>query len=830
MVPRPLAYAPLIPFAAAVTAGIAFDHFLPASTLAALVFAGIALIGWVATIRRQELVGLACLWAAAGGLAAAYHHAWRNDFQADDVGAFAATEPALTRLRGTLSEEPSFRRHPKEEALRARPKADATIAVLRVVEVEAKGEWQRASGLARLSVDGPLDGFHVGDEVEVTGWLSRPHAPLNPGEMDFASHLLDDRIRAALRVRKSADTVVRLSAGTPWNVTRVLSSLRGWSQHGIDSALPHDESGIAAALLLGETTAMTADEWDRYVRTGVIHVLAISGQHLVVLGAFLWLALRVVGVRRRPSAVTVAVVLLAYALLTGGRPSAMRAAVMMGAACGGVLLRKPALPANTLALSWIVVLALNPTDLFNAGFQLSFLCVAVLVWGIPRWFSPRELTPLEQLIEESRSLPERFARGVLHAIGRAYLITAVLGVATAPLIMYWQNLISPAGFLIGPAAILLTSIALIAGFILMLTWPLGTMAAPAAWATGQSLALCEWVVRRADGMPGGCWYVGSVPAWWVVGFYIVGVVWLTISGTIPATRLHRRFAAGLVGWCILGLLAGTARPAADDLRVTFVAVEHGGCTVIETPDGRVLLYDAGATGGPDVTKRHIAPYLWSRGIRRIDEVFLSHADLDHFNGLPALLDRFPVGRVTFTPTFAEKPTAGVRKAVEVIEARGVVVRKAVAGDRFSAGNLEIDVLHPPPDGPPGVENVRSLVLLLRHAGHSILLTGDLEGAGLDLVLQGQAPAIDVLMTPHHGSGSGGERLAALAAWAKPRLVVACQGPTDAGKAEAIYRRTHTPYWATWPHGAITIRSHSSGLVAETFATGQRLVVRGGSVK
>ena len=72
-------------------------------------------------------------------------------------------------------------------------------------------------------------------------------------------------------------------------------------------------------------------------------------------------------------------------------------------------------------------------------------------------------------------------------------------------------------------------------------------------------------------------------------------------------------------------------------------VGHGGCTVLETPDGRTLLYDAGALAGPEVTRRQIAPFLWSRGIRRIDEVILSHADLDHFNGLPSLLDRFAIG-------------------------------------------------------------------------------------------------------------------------------------------------------------------------------------------
>jgi competence protein ComEC len=680
-----------------------------------------------------------------------------------------------------------------------------------------------------MTVEGSLSSLHVGDEVEVTGWLSRPPGPMNPGELDYASRLRDDRIRSELRLSHSPDGVVRTQPGS-WGLQRSLVAVRGWGQRGIDESLAPAEGNVASALLLGDNAAMTSDEWQRYVRTGVIHVLAISGQHLVILGAFLWFVLRLLGIRQRPAAIIVAGTLLAYALMTGGRPSAVRAAVMACAVCGAILLRAKALPANTFALSWLVVLIANPTDLFTAGFQLSFLCVALLVWGVPRWFPTRMLTAIEQLEEESRSGAERLLRGAIRGIGRAYLVTLVLGLGTAPLIAYWQNLISPAGVVIGPIAILLTTIALIAGLMLILLWPLGLVAVPCAWVVAQSLALCDWAVSLAERMPGGCWYVGSVPVWWVVGFYAIGAAWLLVGmpqrvRIVPDLRRPLLFPGVLAGWLVLGLLAGLLRTAPDELRVTFVAVEHGGCTVIETPDGRVLLYDAGTIAGPDVTRRHIAPFLWSRGIRRIDEVFLSHADLDHFNGLPSLLDRFAVGQVTCTRTFSDKSTPGVAATLDSLDRHGVPLRVARTGDRFSAGGVEIEVFHPPDDGPRGVENVRSLVLLVRHGGHAILLTGDLEGAGIDAVTGRPVPPIDVLMAPHHGSGAN--RAEDLADWARPRLVVASQGRTDAGKAEAVYRRKNIPYWATWPNGAITLRSHSTGLTAETFATGRREVVRAG---
>src|SRR5262249_12212791 len=123
---------------------------------------------------------------------------------------------------------------------------------------------------------------------------------------------------------------------------------------------------------------MTSDEWQKYVRTGVIHVLAISGQHLMVLGWFLWLALGALGVRQRPAIVLVAAVLLGYALLTGARPPALRAAVGACYLAGGVLLLRPIQPANLLGLAWLTVLLLDPGDVFDQGCQLSFASVAIL--------------------------------------------------------------------------------------------------------------------------------------------------------------------------------------------------------------------------------------------------------------------------------------------------------------------------------------------------------------------------------------------------------------------------------------------------------------------
>ena len=226
---------------------------------------------------------------------------------------------------------------------------------------------------------------------------------MNPGGFDYASFLRNQGITTTLTVLESSEvTLVR--RGWPTSFLGCLAVVRGWGQRMLQRDLGTQHE-VAAALLLGEGSGMTGEDWEKYLQTGVIHVLAISGQHLVVLAGFLWLLARSGGFRRRYAAPWIAVFLIVYALLTGGRPPVMRSAWVVAAYAGGILMLRPVSHANTFALAWIGVILVNPTDIFGAGCQLSFLAVAVLVWGVRRWSEERPMHPLERAIDRARSWP-----------------------------------------------------------------------------------------------------------------------------------------------------------------------------------------------------------------------------------------------------------------------------------------------------------------------------------------------------------------------------------------------------------------------------------------
>jgi len=797
--------APLVPAAVLAIAGILVDRYCEVPGPVWAVSFGIGLTAWL--VRRHWLA----LALAICGFAGMLHHIHRNVFDADDIGFAATDEPRLVQLRGRLIDEPTFDPPAIGDPLRSIPDAARTRVVMAAEQLGDGADLQPVSGRVAVTLIGNKSQLRAGDELELTGWLARPRLPDNPGERDYASMLLDQRIRATMMVRHVGDATSLTTRASSSSWDGGFAKVRAWAERQFSEQLPEHEAGIASALLLGDGAAMNREDWQRYIRTGVVHVLAVSGQHLTVLAGFVWFVLRGPGITRRRAALLVAIGIIAYGALTGNRPPVARAVVMVVVACLAILMRRFARPGNTLALAAIVVLLINPADIVDPGCQFSFLCVAVLIWGTSAWLN-REPDPLQRIEDQMRPAVIRWMRAALVIVIRAYLTTLILGLVVLPLTAARYHLVSPIGIVIGPPAIVLASIALVAGFVQLL---IASIVPPAAMLvapfTKWSLWALSALVNAAEKFPGGSFYVGEVSLPWLLGFYVIlaAVLWL------PAAKIQP-------GWCLVVALAWTTfglgislhRTPPEGLVTTFLAVGHGGATVLEFPDGRVVLCDAGSMSGPDITRRVIAPFLWHRGVRRIDEVFLSHADLDHFNGLPSLLERFHVGQASVTPTFATKPTPGVGVVLDQLKKMNIPIKVRQAGDVLSGGNIELEVWHPPSVGPPGPENARSLVLAIRHEGHTIVLTGDLDLEGRSKLLTLPRTDIDVWQAPHHGGRTANPP--ELATWARPRIAIAHNATGEARQAAAVYENAGSRFLGTWPDGAVTVTSRAGSLEVRTF--------------
>jgi competence protein ComEC len=286
-------------------------------------------------------------------------------------------------------------------------------------------------------------------------------------------------------------------------------------------------------------------------------------------------------------------------------------------------------------------------------------------------------------------------------------------------------------------------------------------------------------VTWAEALPGGHFWAPGPAWWWVAVFYLV-LIWAAIRGHAFVPR--RWQVAALCGWIVIGLLPPMVREwQRDDLQCSFLAVGHGTCVLIQAPTGETLLYDAGSLGAPEFATQTIASYLWHRGIMRIDGILISHADIDHYNAVPGLVERFNVGTVYVSPMMfdgmGEAGARGPEVLQNAIRAAGVPVREVWAGDRLRVGpEVTIDIRHPTRVGVIGSDNANSITAAVEYAGRRILLPGDLESPGIEAVMAELPYDCDVLLAPHHGS-----RLSdppGFAAWSTPNWVVISGGDRD----------------------------------------------------
>jgi competence protein ComEC len=227
---------------------------------------------------------------------------------------------------------------------------------------------------------------------------------------------------------------------------------------------------------------------------------------------------------------------------------------------------------------------------------------------------------------------------------------------------------------------------------------------------------------------------------------------------------------------------------------------------MESPTGETLLYDAGSLGSPEYATQTIASYLWHRGIMRIDGIVISHADIDHYNAVPGLLDRFAVGTVYVSPMMFDgiddTETRGPEVLLAAIRAAGVPIREVWSGDRLRFGpDTTLHVIHPPRQGVLGSDNANSITMTVEHAGRRILLPGDLESPGIEDVMAELPYDCDVLLAPHHGSRRSDPP--GFAVWSTPNWVVISGGASaDVRPVVQTYERAGANVMHTNERGMI----------------------------
>ncbi len=810
-------YQPLVVVLVAACGGIVLDRWWPAPLGVWIVAAAVAWLGWCYAWRRAWLATSAvALLVSVAGTAGAWHHCRWQLFAGDDARVFARAEAKPAALRARAVSAPRRVPAPPPNPLATIPTGERTRLDVELTAVRDGDTWRPAAGNISLMVDGQLLGVEPGDDVELFGQLAAIAPPANPGEFDFAAHSRGERRLCSVRC-EFPECVSTLEHGSVWNWRRAIAALRGGGDALLWQRLAGQRRGLAAAMFLGERDELETDLSQAFLETGTIHLLVVSGLNVGILAGCLFFAMRVLLVPRAWALAVVAGACLLYAATTDSEPPVVRATVMVLVGCLAAVIGRRPLGFNSLAAAGLVVLAINPAELVQSGTQLSFLSVAVLAW-LAETRTPKTIDPLDRLIARTRPWPQRYVRWIGSWLYTTSLVSLAVWLAIAPLVMARFHLVSPVAVLLGPLLAVPVGLAMASGFGI---FALGGLIPPLARVLGlvcdtslYSMQVCVDVSRH---LPGGYFWVPGPSDWWLAGFYALTIGWMLWGhGRVP-----RRWAVALVAaWIAVGLSLTWARPRDEgQLTCTFLSVGHGAAVVVELPDGQTLLYDAGRLGSPTRASRAIAGYLWSRGITHLDAVVISHADADHYNALPAVLQQFSAGAVYVSPVMFLEPSRALDALRSSIDSSGTSLREVWGGDQLRVGGgARIEVMHPPRRGVLGSDNANSIVLAIEFAGRRLLLTGDLESPGLDDLLAEEPYDCDVVLAPHHGSAFSDPP--EFARWTTPEFAVVSGGPQDNPAAMAgAYDAVGAQIVHTARSGAVTVSVNDGRLDVRTWQAG-----------
>jgi competence protein ComEC len=793
---------PLPPLALAFGVGVALAAWIPSEDFVRLTVAAAALVFSLVLLARRSPPKHWMILATVFAGAARYDLSRADD--SDPKLLRTSEERRLTRLRGVVVRPPHS--DPVDSPSPLRPTHSPTTKLRIDVQREFTSQegWRTTTGTVDCSLPTASSTLHRGDLVEIFGWLAAPSPPMNDGEFDDAARL---RLQGVVgRVHcESAESVLLLEQGSNWTPLRIRDRILESCHERLQRWLPLKEAGVAEAAVLGAKTTIRREDLEPWVNSGTLHMLVVSGWHVAVVAAAAWWIGRFVARSRRRRAIGALIAVWAYTVLTGNDAPAVRAAVFTSMVLGGVILGRPIQALNGLAAGVLILLVADPRQLFQTGAQLSVLAVMGLLV-----FPQRLISPYSDFDDDLGERRGRFARW-RYNFKAAILASICAWSATAPLVAHQFNLFSPASIWLSVilAPVLTAAIGCSVMVLVLADLPI---AAPFAWGAEWCIKALNTVVANSEWMPGGFYFCSGPPLAWAAG--MLAVVWIPFVAW-PRAAAGRLHAVVVVCWSILGVSSWAIPPKPPEAAFHQLAVGHGNAGVLQTPDGSVFLIDCGSMTFPGVGERIIAPFLWRRGIQTIDAVFVSHADVDHFNALPALLNRFRVGAVYAPPQFARMEQPAVKFVADVMRRHQVPLRFFWAEDRMTAGDVELEALWPTATAKGRSDNSNSLVLDARHRGRSVLSTGDLAEEGLRAVMRMDHPSIDVFVIPHHGGRSCNPP--ELASWAAATVAVGSQHGKS-GDSMSVYRGVDAITVRTDVDGALSVEWLGDELLTTTFRT------------
>lgn len=707
--------------------------------------------------------------------------------------------------------------------------------VLKKPEIRLEGKTYRLPAIMVSAEEGMWDeavngARDPGMRVKVSGKIKPYEGARNPGEFDYRLYYRSMRMRFQIR----ADAIGTDGTGSipilTWakNVRKYLSGLLDFLCFG-------DDKGVYKAVLLGDKTELGQDIRELYQKNGIAHILAVSGLHISLIGMGLYGCLRRMGLGFGKAGLLAGCTVFFYGCMTGFGSSVFRAAFMISCAFFASYLGRTYDLLSAMALSLLLLTLNAPFLLFTSGLQLSFGAVFAIGLGMEQ----------AQLQKRERSYePGRFG-----SFFDNLKLSLFIQLFTYPIILFHFFEFPIYGIFLNLCVLPLMAYVAGTGFLSLFLYGIGGSfagASGAVWGdmvgkgivrvgvffkaagffvmgTGHYiLAFYEFLCRAAAKLPFSSPVLGRPKVSAIFLYYAVLMAAHALKCP-DARRRNRRFLlTGAVGVILL-----TYRPVSG-LQVTFLDVGQGDGVYLETKDVKILM-DSGSSQKKNLGKQSLVPFLKSKGVSKLDYIFVSHGDLDHVSGIEYLLEQardIRVNNIVFSCLSREDETC--KAIADSAKKRGCSVWYMEKGQQIQDGELTLTSLYPAASGHAPDKNEQSLVLMASYGDFSMLLTGDVGNSGEAQMMNlpiGQLPKeLTVLKVAHHGShnSSGADFLDRVS----PELSVLSYGNGNSygHPSEDVVdrlRALHSRIWRTAVSGAVTVKTDGKKVSVTGFVKGER---------
>ena len=618
----------------------------------------------------------------------------------------------------------------------------------------------------------------------------------NPGEFDAADyyHIMGQQCRLM-------DSLI-LAQSRTYDVFRNKMYLAGeYLSLLADACFDEEDSSVIKAMLLGEKGTLNADVKELYQQNGIIHILAISGLHLSVIGMGCH---KLLGTMKFPKMVNIILsigLMYCYGTMTGMGISMLRAYIMFGIHLGAKLIGRTYDLLTAVTVAALVTLVQQPLYIQHSGFLFSFGAICGIGIFLPA------------------------VEGNLFGHGKAekaFLSGVAISVSTLPVYLCFYYEFPPYSVILNLIVIPCMTFVLTGGLITLAAaacfLPLGTVA---AYPVHMLLAFYEKCCNFCLRLPDSRWVIGCPKPWQIVLF--LGILLGLAAWNHRLSKLH--FWQGV----LCALLVLTIR-LPQGLQITMVDVGQGDCIYLTEDSGIHVLIDGGSSDKSGVAQYQMMPYLKHEGVSYLDAVIVTHPDSDHISGILEMLGQAETSGITvgclYLPDVAE---AGRNEEYRALESAarnaGVAVRYLGVGDTLQCGKVMLTCIHPEKGWNETEPNAYSTVLYLEYGDFTALFTGDLEGDGEKLVrerlnkLSVSAKGITLLKVAHHGSRNSTDK--AFLKTVNPQIALISSGKNNryGHPHEELLERLGDCgcyIYRTQENGAVTVRVRNGRVRVEEY--------------